>query len=182
MPRSKRRDGLVGATTSTSLFATFEPEHQSSGCSDPRALRADVDSIICSPRSDNRAIRGRLLAELFNSRFKCLRSSLTIGVAQGMASLHPDPHDGRARSVWTSSPPKCDLGKSKATCNTPGLTGYERVVMLATADFPSRTSMSQIAADIVAEDRGVKISTIKAQDWATVSTRMQSKDRSPTAG
>jgi peptide/nickel transport system substrate-binding protein len=125
------------------------------------------------PPFDNPAIRRAILGGI-------VQSDYMLGVVgdnhamwrDGMGFFHPD--SPMASKVGLDVfPAKPDLGKVKAALQAAGYKN-ERVVMLATADFPVINIMCQIAADTL-QKIGVNLD-YQAQDWATVSTRMQSKE------
>jgi peptide/nickel transport system substrate-binding protein len=125
------------------------------------------------PPFDNPAIRRAILSGIQQSDYMLA----VVGDNQamwreGMGFFHPD--SPMASKVGLDVfPAKVDLGKVKADLQAAGYRN-ERVVMLATADFPVIDIMSQIAADMLRKI-GVNLD-YQAQDWATVSTRMQSKE------
>ncbi len=89
----------------------------------------------------------------------------------GLGFFHPD--SPMASKVGIPGPGKRDLARVKADLIAAGYKG-ERVVMLATADFPVINLMSQIAADMY-QKIGVNLD-FQVQDWATVSSRLQSRE------
>jgi peptide/nickel transport system substrate-binding protein len=125
------------------------------------------------PPFDNPAIRRAILGGILQSDYMLA----VVGDNQamwreGMGFFHPD--SPMASKVGLDVfPAKVDLGKVKADLQAAGYKN-ERVVMLATADFPAIDIMSQIAADMLRKI-GMNLD-YQAQDWATVSTRMQSKE------
>jgi peptide/nickel transport system substrate-binding protein len=125
------------------------------------------------PPFDNAAIRRAILGGI-------LQSDYMLGVVGDNKALWRDgagffqPDSPLASKVGLEAfSAKPDLGKVKAAVQAAGYKN-ERVVMLATADFPVINIMCQIAADML-QKIGMNVD-YQAQDWATVSTRMNSKE------
>jgi peptide/nickel transport system substrate-binding protein len=125
------------------------------------------------PPFDNPAIRRAILGAISQSDYMLA----VVGDDQkmwrdGMGFFQPD--SAMASKVGLDVfPAKVDLAKVKADLQAAGYKN-ERVVMLATADFPAIDVMCQIAADTLRKI-GMNVD-YQSQDWATVSTRMQSKE------
>ena len=125
------------------------------------------------PPFDNPAIRRAILGAIDQSDYMVAVVGDDHDMwRDGMGFFHPD--SPMASKVGLDLfPAKVDLGKVKGDLQTAGYKN-ERVVMLATADFPAINVMCQISADML-QKIGVNVD-YQAQDWATVSTRMQSKE------
>jgi hypothetical protein len=144
----------------------------------PRVTVVCCVSIICNLRSITRQFGTQFSAGSFN-RTTCwawLATTsvmarrcrvLSTGLAYGV--------EGRVGGISD----KPDLGRVKAAVQAAGYKN-ERVVMLATADFPVINIMCQIAADML-QKIGMNVD-YQAQDWATVSTRMNSKEPLASGG
>ena len=65
-----------------------------------------------------------------------------------------------------------DYEKTKADLKAAGYNG-ERVVMMSTADYPTISALSEVAADLFRKI-GLNVD-LQVQDWATVSARMKNK-------
>ena len=125
------------------------------------------------PPFDNPAIRHAILGAI-------VQSDYMLGVVGDNQAMWRDgvgffqPDSPMASKVGLEVfPAKPDLGKVKAAVQAAGYKN-ERIVMLATADFPVINIMCQIAADML-QKIGMNVD-YQAQDWATVSTRMNSKE------
>jgi peptide/nickel transport system substrate-binding protein len=125
------------------------------------------------PPFDNPAIRRAILGGIHQSDYMIAVVGDDPAMwRDGMGFFHPD--SPMASKVGLDSfPAKVDLGRVKADLHAAGYKG-ERVVMLATADFPVINVMCQIASDML-QKIGMNVD-YQAQDWATVSTRMQSRE------
>jgi peptide/nickel transport system substrate-binding protein len=124
------------------------------------------------PPFDNPTIRRAILPAIVQSDYMMGVVGDDISMwRDGMGFFQPD--SPMASKVGMDVfPAKPDLGKVKAALQAAGYKN-ERIVMLATADFPAINVMCQIAADMLRKI-GMNVD-YQAQDWATVSTRMQSK-------
>jgi peptide/nickel transport system substrate-binding protein len=125
------------------------------------------------PPFDNPAIRRAILGGIHQADYMiAVVGDNSAMWRDGMGFFHPD--SPMASKIGLDSfPAKVDLGRVKADLQAAGYKG-ERVVMLATADFPVINVMCQISSDLL-QKIGMNVD-YQAQDWATVSTRMQSKE------
>src|SRR3984957_10608607 len=125
------------------------------------------------PPFDNPAIRHAILGGI-------VQSDYMLGVVGDNKALWRDgagffqPDSPMASKVGLEVfSDKPDLGGVKAAVQAAGYKN-ERIVMLATVDFPVINIMCQTAADML-QKIGMNVD-YQAQDWATVSTRMNSKE------
>ncbi|WP_427832953.1 ABC transporter substrate-binding protein [Agrobacterium larrymoorei] len=92
--------------------------------------------------------------------------------------FHPDSKMASTEGLDTFTR-KPDYEKIKAELKSAGYNG-ERVVFMSTADYPTISALSEVAADIFRKI-GLNVD-FQVQDWATVSARMKNKGNLESGG
>lgn len=140
---------------------------------DPAGLTGLMRFNHLQPPFDNPALRRAVLGAIMQSDYMIAAAGEDRAMWRDrMGFFHPDSPMASTAGL-DSFPAKPDLAKVKAAVQAAGYKN-ERVVMIATADFPVINIMSQIAADVL-QKVGLNVD-YQTADWATVSARMQSKE------